>query len=172
MRLSYYLILTTYYSQKMESKVHRKKTRKLLYQQLFANTFWNLDEEEFYNSFFDDTFTFDRDEKYLGEMKKIIKEKEWFFVYVIEKYSPKFDFEKMSILNILPIYISLAEIFFLDEEIPIKASVNEAIELAKTYSDDSSKKIVNWVLNKVMLDFEELEKEKENFSLEFKSVFK
>ncbi|MDR2411680.1 MAG: transcription antitermination protein NusB [Candidatus Peribacteria bacterium] len=62
---------------------------------------------------------------------------------IIEKYSPKFDFEKMNIINILPIYISLAEIFFLDEEIPIKVSVNEAIELAKFYSDDSSKKIVN-----------------------------
>jgi N utilization substance protein B len=49
----------------------------------------------------------------------------------------------MNIINILPIYISLAEIFFLDEEIPIKVSVNEAIELAKFYSDDSSKKIVN-----------------------------
>jgi N utilization substance protein B len=49
----------------------------------------------------------------------------------------------MNIINILPIYISLAEIFFLNEDIPIKASINEAIELAKFYSDEPSKKIVN-----------------------------
>jgi hypothetical protein len=32
---------------------------------------------------------------------------------VIEKYSPKFDFDKMNIENIIPIYIALAEIFYL-----------------------------------------------------------
>jgi transcription termination factor NusB len=36
---------------------------------------------------------------------------------------------------------------FLKEEIPAKVSLNEAIELSKTYWDDSSKKIVNWILN-------------------------
>jgi len=33
--------------------------------------------------------------------------------------------------------------FFLLEEIPAKVSINEAVELAKMYADDSSKRIVN-----------------------------
>jgi transcription termination factor NusB len=33
--------------------------------------------------------------------------------------------------------------FFLTEEIPGKVSINEAVEIAKVYGDDSSKKIVN-----------------------------
>lgn len=156
----------------MKTKTGRKKTRKLLYQELFASTFWSVDKELFYSCFFEDVFKFEKDEEYLEKMREIIKDKEWFFIKIIEKYSPKFDFEKMNIINILPIYISLAEIFFLDEEIPIKVSVNEAIELAKFYSDDSSKKIVNWVLDQIVNDFEELEKEKEKKYKNFKSIFK
>lgn len=148
----------------MNSKFNRKKSRKLLYQEIFANTFWEVDLIEFYNSFFDEVFTFERDEDYLLEMNKIIRYYEWFFIYIIKKYSPKFDFDKMSIVNIIPIYIALAEMFFLSEEIPWKVSVNEAVEVAKVYWDDSAKKIVNWVLNKVLHDTEELDKIKENFT--------
>jgi len=148
----------------MTSKFNRKKSRKLLYQEIYANTFWEVDLIEFYNSFFDEVFTFERDEKYLAEMNKIIRYYEWFFIYVIKKYSPRFDFDKMSVVNIIPIYIALAEMFYLSEEIPGKVSVNEAVEVAKVYWDDSAKKIVNWVLNKVLHDSEELDKLKEDYT--------
>ena len=36
---------------------------------------------------------------------------------------------------------------YLKEEIPMKVSINEAVEMAKVYSSDSSKKIVNGILN-------------------------
>jgi transcription termination factor NusB len=45
---------------------------------------------------------------------------------------------------------------FLKEEIPAKVSMNEAIEIAKVYWDDSSKKIVNGVLNKLMTQIDEV----------------
>lgn len=147
----------------MTSIFNRKKSRKLLYQELYANTFCEIDLVEFYNSFFDEVFTFERDEDYLNEMNKIIRHYEWFFIYVIKKYSPRFDFDKMSIVNIIPIYIALAEMFYLTEEIPGKVSVNEAVEVAKVYWDESAKKIVNWVLNKVLHDSEELDKLKNNY---------
>ncbi|MDD3144667.1 MAG: transcription antitermination factor NusB [Candidatus Gracilibacteria bacterium] len=157
----------------MISIINRKKTRKLLYQELYASTFGVIDLTEFYNSFFDEIFTFERDEDYLKEMNKIIKYHEGFFIFVIKKYSPKFDFEKMNIVNIIPIYIALAEMFFIDEEIPGKVSVNEAIEVAKVYGDDSAKKIVNGVLNKVLHDHAELEKSKDNYENTYNySIFK
>jgi len=118
---------------KMNSKINRKKSRKLLYQEIYASTFCEIDLTEFYNSFFDEVFTFERDENYLAEMNKIIRYYESFFVYVIKKYSPRFDFDKMSVVNIIPVYIALAEMFFLSEEIPGKVSVNEAVEVAKVY---------------------------------------
>jgi len=54
--------------------------------------------------------------------------------------------------------------FYLDEEIPAKVSINEAVEVAKVYWDNSAKKIVNWVLNKVLEDHEELNKIKDTIS--------
>ena len=157
----------------MTPKINRKKSRKLLYQEIYASTFCELDLNEFYNSFFDEVFTFERDENYLAEMNKIIKYYESFFVFIIKKYSPKFDFDKMSVVNIIPVYIALAEMFFLSEEIPGKVSVNEAIEVAKVYWDDSSKKIVNWILNKVLHEYDELDKIKQDFKIESHySIFK
>jgi N utilization substance protein B len=49
--------------------------------------------------------------------------------------------------------------FFLKEEIPLKVSINEAIDLAKAYWDDSSKKIVNWILNTILENVDEIKKE-------------
>lgn len=70
----------------------------------------------------------------------------------------------MNLVYILPIYIGLAEMFFLSEEIPGKVSINEAVEIAKVYGDNSAKKIVNGVLNKVLENYDELEKIKnDNF---------
>lgn len=138
---------------------NRKKSRKLLFQKLFSECFTLNDEESFNDSFYNNTHTFSRDDEYINKMIKITKSNEYFFIYIIQKYSPKFSIEKMSIVNLLPIYIALSEMFVLEEEIPWKVSINEAIELAKTYWDDSSKKIVNWILNKVLEDYESLNKE-------------
>jgi hypothetical protein len=68
----------------------------------------------------------------------------------------------MSLSNVLPVYIWLAEMFFITEEIPAKVSINEAVEIAKVYWDDSSKKVVNWILNKVYKDNNEIEKIKDD----------
>ena len=156
-----------------KSNTNRKKTRRLLFQALFSATFTPFVEEDFLESFFSKDFEYEIDEKYLKEMIKIIFEKEEFFIEMIKKYSPKFDFEKMSILNVLPLYIAFAEIFYLKEEIPLKVSVNESIELAKMFSEISSKKIVNWVLRNIFNDYEELNKQKENYNWnKWYSIFK
>ncbi len=147
-------------------KTNRKKTRKILYQELYAATFLKNDRKDFYESFFNDIFNFSRDDDYLDEITKIIYFYEYFFIFVIKKYSPKFDFEKMNVINIIPIYMALAEMFFLKEEIPAKVSINEAVEVAKTYWDNSAKKIVNWVLNKVYENYEELNNHKNTISVE------
>jgi transcription termination factor NusB len=56
--------------------------------------------------------------------------------------------------------------------LPIKVSINEAIELAKIYGDDSTKKIANWVLNNVIQDYEILVDEKEKHKEVKYSIFK
>ena len=98
---------------------------------------------------------------------------ESFFISILQKYTPKFKVQNMSLSYILPIYIALSEMFFLEEEIPWIVSINEAVEISKVYWDDSAKKIVNWVLNKVLTNFEELNKLKDNdYSNIIESCFK
>lgn len=153
--------------------VNRRKSRKLLFQELYAMSLNEFNQELFRESFFSDVFTFTPDDAYLSEMRKIITFYEWFFISILKKYTPKFNVKTMSLSYILPIYIWLAEMFFLTEEIPGKVSINEAVEVAKVYWDDSSKKIVNGVLNKVLQDIDELDKLKENdYSEVLESVFK
>lgn len=141
---------------------NRKKTRKLLFQELYSSSLNNFDKNLFRESFFDEVHTFYIDENYLEEMHKIITFHEKFFINIVKIYAPKFNVEKMSLSNVLPVYIWLAEMFFLTEEIPGKVSLNEAVEIAKVYWDDSAKKVVNWILNKVYKDFETLIKTKDN----------
>lgn len=38
----------------------------------------------------------------------------------------------------------------------MKVSLNEAVEIAKVYGDDASKKMVNGVLNQIVSNFDEL----------------
>ncbi len=140
--------------------ISRTLTRRLLFQKLFILGFTYISDDNFYDNFYFDNWNLEIDKVYFIEMQKIILDKEWLFIVFIERYAPKFNIEKMSLLYVLPIYIALAEMFFLQEEIPAKVSINEAIELAKIFSDDPVKKIVNGVLNNVLIDYEKLNEEK------------
>ncbi len=146
----------------MSDKVNRIKSRRLLFQELYSMVYNNIDKDLFLNSFYDSVFSFSKDEKYIESMVKTITYYEKFFIFIINKYTPKYKIEKMSPIYILPIYMGLAEMFFLDEEIPAKVTINEAVQIAKSFWDDSSKKIVNGVLNTVIENYDELNKIKEN----------
>lgn len=147
----------------MSHTTNRKKSRKLLYQILFSKTFQEIDLEKFYDSFYSNAFTYKKDDAYINEMLKVVSYREGFFLYVIQKFSPRFDISSMNVANVIPLYIALAEMFYLTEEIPAKVSINEAVEVAKVYGGDASKKIVNGVLNSVLKNIDELENTKQDF---------
>jgi hypothetical protein len=84
---------------------NRKKTRKLLFQELYSSSLNNFDKNLFRESFFDEVHTFNIDENYLEEMHKIITFHEKFFINIVKIYAPKFNVEKMSLSNVLPVYI-------------------------------------------------------------------
>lgn len=140
-------------------QVSRKLSRKILFQRLYAECFYKNNEDEFKISFFEWKFDFELDPAYIEEMYNIVKDKEGYLIEIIKKYAPKFDVKNMHLSYVLPIFIGASEMIYYTQEIPAKVSINEAIELAKTYWDDSSKKIVNGVLNKLYENFESLKKE-------------
>lgn len=133
----------------------RRKTRKFLYQFLFSRSYNDNSSQDFIDSFYSWDFEWSLDLDYFEEMLSIIYGHEENFLYLINKFAPKFDIKSMKLDSILAIYISLAELSYLKEEIPIKISLNEAIEIAKVFWDDSSKKMVNWILNSFSKNIEE-----------------
>ena len=67
----------------------------------------------------------------------------------IEKHLIKWKLNRLSKMNLAILRISTYEILF-EEEIPNIVSVNEGIELAKKYGEDSSPAFVNGILAKMI----------------------
>jgi len=66
---------------------------------------------------------------------------------VIKKYAPQFPIEKMDLVEVIILRIGLYELIF-EKEVPPKAAIDEAIELAKTFGSETSGRFINGVLGK------------------------
>ncbi len=156
------------------SHYSRARTRKFLYQMLYADTFSKVEDESFKEAFFSWVFTSELDEEYLKIMHTLILDNQSFLLYTVGKYAPKFEVENIDLSSLIPIFIWVTEMLLLPEEIPAKVSINEAVEISKVYGDDSARKMVNGVLNKVLGDIDTLKAELQNFNTETstKIIFK
>ena len=78
-------------------------------------------------------------EKHMPELDKII-----------EKAAPEWPIEQIAMIDRNVLRIGLFELLHADkEEVPPKVAINEAIELAKTFSGPTSGKFINGVLGTV-----------------------
>jgi len=66
----------------------------------------------------------------------------------ISKFAPAFPVKQLSAVDRNILRIALYEMLF-DSEVPYKAVINEAIELSKHFSSDTSPKFINGVLGSV-----------------------
>jgi N utilization substance protein B len=67
---------------------------------------------------------------------------------LIKMFSENWDFNRIAIIDKLIITIAITE-FIKFPEIPVKVSINEAIELSKEYSTDKSSHFINGLLDSV-----------------------
>ena len=89
-----------------------------------------------------------------------IKEKKDFIDDIIIKTAPEWPLAQINILDRNILRIGIYELIFGNKEsVPPKVAINEAIELAKNFGGESSRKFVNGVLGTV---YRELSKEEEN----------
>lgn len=90
-----------------------------------------------------------------------ISEDEKFIVDSINSYRENFDIINEKLENNIPkgmpklsrvvrsiIYLSINEIYFLD--IPVSVSINEAVNLAKKFSEEDDYKVVNLILGNIV----------------------
>lgn len=131
-------------------KKSRKKTRQCLFQALYSCVYLKeaFDLENFLNSFFNEIWHEFLDRQYFEIMFSGIQDKELELIYIIKRFAPKFNITTMPLVNILPIFIASYEQLYLDiDQIPVKVSIDEALELSKIFGDDNWRILVNWVLN-------------------------
>ena len=82
----------------------------------------------------------------------IIHHKE--FEEIISKRAKNWDLERIALMDQILIMMALCELISFNE-IPIKVSLNEYIEVAKYYSTKKSKSFINGILDKVVAEFKE-----------------
>ncbi len=66
----------------------------------------------------------------------------------IRKFAPAWPLEQISIVDRNILRLAIFEIL-LDNNVPVKVAINEAVELAKKFGSDSSSRFVNGVLGSV-----------------------
>lgn len=64
---------------------------------------------------------------------------------MIQTYAPEWPLEQMSLIDRNILRIAIYE-FAINGETPVKVAINEAVELAKIFGSDSSRRFVNGVL--------------------------
>ena len=67
---------------------------------------------------------------------------------VIRRFAPAFPVEQIAHIDRNILRLAIFEVLF-DNRVPVKAAINEAVELAKSFGSDSSQKFVNGVLGSV-----------------------
>ncbi|PIQ85608.1 MAG: transcription antitermination factor NusB [Candidatus Omnitrophica bacterium CG11_big_fil_rev_8_21_14_0_20_45_26] len=67
---------------------------------------------------------------------------------IIQKYTENWDLERMAVVDRNILRLSTFELIYL-EDIPPKVAINEAVNLAKKFSQLESGKFVNGVLDKI-----------------------
>jgi len=78
---------------------------------------------------------------------------------IIEKCAPQWPISQINIIDRNVLRIGIYELIFGNkEEVPPKVAINEAIELAKNFSGETSGKFVNGVLGTVYRELEEITK--------------
>jgi len=65
----------------------------------------------------------------------------------IESHSQHWKIERIAMVELSILRLSLYEMMYTD--IPVRAAINEAIELSKTFGDDKSRSFVNGILDGV-----------------------
>lgn len=73
---------------------------------------------------------------------------------IIGRHTRNWDFSRIAVIDGLLLRMAVTEFLHFDD-IPPKVSINEAIEIAKSFSTDESGKFINGVLDAILRDLQE-----------------
>jgi N utilization substance protein B len=125
----------------------RHHIREIAFQTLFAlNTNEQTDWQDFFQVLTDGQYG-DEYPKYLHQLIAGVLDHKPAIDQLIQKYLiAGWSLNRIAKTDLIILEIALYEMIYVDD-LPAKVSINEAIELAKKYSDDRSRKFVNGILS-------------------------
>jgi len=68
---------------------------------------------------------------------------------IVQEVAPAFPISQIAIVDRTVLRIALYELLFNNAAVPVRAVINDAVELAKTFGSDASRRFVNGVLGTV-----------------------
>ena len=97
----------------------------------------------------------DQNRTYIGQVMEQIVVHQEEIDDKIEQYSHDWKINRLSKVDLSILRLAILEIFYFDD-IPIRVSVNEAVELAKKYSSEKSPKFINGLLGALLKEIPEV----------------
>lgn len=104
-------------------------------------------------------FTDAADDGFIIDLLTNIQERLATIDNIISRAAPEWPLEKINTMDRNIIRIGLAELLFSSDKVPPKVAIDEAIELAKSYSGATSHKFVNGVLGNIYKEMGEPRKD-------------
>lgn len=130
--------------------MNRRKSRELAMKLLFESSINKKQAEEIIDDYKEQNEGYKgMDFDYIKNLLTGIQEKESFLNEKIEGSLTNWKLNRISKINMSILKIAVFEIYFV-EDIPDKVSVNEAIELAKVYSDEKSPAFINGAIGNII----------------------
>jgi N utilization substance protein B len=136
--------------------MNRRKSRELAMKLLFETSINKKGAEEIINDYKEENEENEENEnldhidfEYIKNILDGIQEKENFLNEKIEESLTGWKLNRISKINMSILKVAVYEIYFI-EDIPSKVSVNEAIELAKVYSDEKSPSFINGAIGNII----------------------
>lgn len=130
--------------------INRHDTRKLAFQALFALSS-NPDAlpEDVYEALLEDEEVTEVP-AYLKELVNgVLKEQSVLDEKIKERLSSNWTISRLSKTDLLILRLAVYEMLYV-EDVPAKVALDEALELTKEFSDDSSRRFVNGVLSNLL----------------------
>ncbi len=128
----------------------RTELREAVFLLLFRVDFYQKDEiEAQIKDFFEgeDGFS-EKERQYIGDKVISIAEKLEEIDGILDEYSIGWKVKRMAKVDLTILRLACYEIKY-DEKVPVSTAINEAVELAKNYGEESSPSFINGILAKV-----------------------
>lgn len=133
--------------------MNRRKSREIAMKLLFEISFNKNNCEEAIENFKEENDCKDIDFEYVTRIINGVIDNKEAIDKKIEESSNKWKIDRISKTNLSILRLATYEILY-ENDIPTKVSANEAVELAKSYSEEKSWSFVNGVLGSLINNIE------------------